>query len=634
MTDSALDVIMSECVSSPEGYVEGEKAMKELLIPYIESRDDLPPYNKSEVYCQYAMLCGQQGPDRFEDCRRLNDVALDYARLADDIYMIGFIYDRKAIFEERYGDSRTAFEYFSKAADSYRKSPETTDREISGCLQNQAMIYLRLSDMKGLRRVIDELREHASACSDKWRDYALYYLYTVEEVYYGTLYEESQGKGMKRKDLFDSINIPSREAIHIVETSDNPVLRSLTNPRWNYYNRANIFVSYVDRPVVDSVEYYLGKALQPGHYQGAEADFEIKVSVAKLRAEMWMKLGEYDRARNALRGLLAEMDTLNGTKNIIIDRIDIYKNLREISEQTGHYSEALACADSIQSLMAERHDSELLAAVKDSETKYRTQETELALAQSETRRVRSLVWLLAAVVLLLTGAVLFVIYAGRQRRRRIQREMEFAALRADIGQRLTQQYVEGLENERRRMSRELHDGVCNDLLAIQMNIRNGRPSESTAALIDSCREEVRRISHELMPPEFAYATIDEVIRYFVVKQTEAARGKTDISYVSQASGADWNDVPDAVALEVYRIVQEAVGNAVRHSGASEINVTLTLDGRNLEAVVTDNGTYKDYGRKGLGLDSIRRRAAAIGGVVAIDNGSAEGGTEVSLSVKI
>ncbi|MDE5840625.1 MAG: hypothetical protein K2H49_06850 [Muribaculaceae bacterium] len=270
--------------------------------------------------------------------------------------------------------------------------------------------------------------------------------------------------------------------------------------------------------------------------------------------------------------------------------------------------------------------------LRDLTVKYETKETELALAKSEARRAGTLMWLFAALGLLLAGVIIFVWYAGRQRRRRMQKELEFASLRADIGRRLTHQYVEGLENERQRMSRELHDGVCNDLLAIQMNIAGGNSVESTVELIDSCRESVRRISHELMPPEFAYASIDEVVRFFVAKQRLANEGRIDISYASEASeGRSWQDVPDAVSLEIYRIVQEAVGNSIKHSGATQITVSLSLGTDSITAEICDNGTYDRSGKKGLGLDSISKRAKSINGVadVIVTDGK---GTTVRLVV--
>ncbi len=319
---------------------------------------------------------------------------------------------------------------------------------------------------------------------------------------------------------------------------------------------------------------------------------------------------------------------LDGIDNLPFVKYDCYNNLHTVQAAAGDYEGAYSTLLESNALRDSLWQQEKEESLRELTVKYETKETQLALAQSETRRARTLMWLFGTAGLLLLCAVLFVVYASRQRRRRMQKEIEFAQLRAET----SRQYVEGLENERRRMSRELHDGVCNDLLAISMNIAQGSPKERTSQLIESCRESVRRISHELMPPEFSYATLDEVVKYYVLKQSEASKGSTELSYESTAAEGRWTDVPDAVALETYRIIQEATGNAVKHSGAKEIHVSLELDGRKLHASVRDNGQFKSTGGKGLGLDSIRRRANSVNGNVVFES-PAEGGTAVSLTVK-
>lgn len=325
--------------------------------------------------------------------------------------------------------------------------------------------------------------------------------------------------------------------------------------------------------------------------------------------------------------------SLDGIENLPFVRFDCYNNMHLAYAGLGDYKKAyetlLESNDLRDTLWHQEKDNSL----RELTVKYETKETQLALAQSEARRARTLMWLFASAGVLLIVVGGFIIYAGRQRRRRMQREVEFANLRADVGRQLTQQYVEGLENERARMARELHDGVCNDLLAIQMNMSSGQPADSTARLIESCRESVRRISHELMPPEFSYATLDEVVRFYMTKQADAHRDKINITYHSSATGVEWSDIADDMALEVYRIIQESVGNAVKHSGARDIHVELVLNNRMLDAIISDNGTYKSSSRKGLGLDSISRRAKAISGRLTINTCPPEG-TEVHLHVKI
>lgn len=320
---------------------------------------------------------------------------------------------------------------------------------------------------------------------------------------------------------------------------------------------------------------------------------------------------------------------LDGIDNLPFVKFDCYNNLHLAYSDLGEYKnayETLLKSNEIRDTLWAQEKAESL---RDLTIKYETKEAQLALAQSEAKRANILMWLFATIAVLLIGAVVFVVYATRQKRRRLQREMEFAKIRADIGRQLTQQYIEGLESERQRMARELHDGVCNDLLAIQMNINAGKPADSTASMIDTCRESVRRISHELMPPEFSYASLDEVVRFFIAKQAEANKGKISFVYDSSAIDSNWSDVPDATSLEVYRIIQEGVGNAVKHSGATNIDLSLYLTKDKLEASINDNGTYKQKisgTKKGIGLDSIRRRANAVGGSVTIEPSEPSGMT--------
>ncbi|MDE7346438.1 MAG: hypothetical protein K2N48_06830 [Muribaculaceae bacterium] len=324
---------------------------------------------------------------------------------------------------------------------------------------------------------------------------------------------------------------------------------------------------------------------------------------------------------------------IDGIESLPFVKFDCYNNMHIAYSELGDYKNAYTTLLQSNELRDSLWQEEKAESLRDLTVKYETKETELALARSESRRANTLMSLFIALGVILAGVMVFFIYAGRQRRRRMQKELEFAALRADIGRQLTQQYVEGLENERKRMARELHDGVCNDLLAIQMSVADGKPGKNTAELLNSCRESVRRISHELMPPEFAYATIDEVVRFFVRKQAEANAGKICISYSSSAERGDWQNIPDSVSLEIYRIAQEAVGNAVKHSGASEIKVSLKLDADIVTLSVADNGTFDSSHRKGVGLDSIRRRSESIGGNVII-NHIETGGTKLSLNVKL
>lgn len=134
--DSALSVIIGDGRPSPEDFAGVEQAMEQELLPFVGRHDELTPLKLSEVYWEYARLCSTLGAERIDDYRRLSDTALEYARQADDPYMIATINDRRGVIEERYGDSSKAFGYFAEALDNYRRDPEKGGRE-GRCLPQQ-----------------------------------------------------------------------------------------------------------------------------------------------------------------------------------------------------------------------------------------------------------------------------------------------------------------------------------------------------------------------------------------------------------------------------------------------------------------------------------------------------------------
>lgn len=323
---------------------------------------------------------------------------------------------------------------------------------------------------------------------------------------------------------------------------------------------------------------------------------------------------------------------LEGIDNLPFIKFDAYYNMHVAYAGLGDYRnayETLLKGNELRDSIWEREKAESL---RDLTVKYQTKETELALARSETRRANTLMWLFIAVGVILAGVVLFVLYASRQRRIRMQKEIEYARLQAETARELTRQYIEGLENERSRMARELHDGVCNDLLAVEQSLHNGRSYDEAERMIAGCRESVRRISHELLPPEFSYATIDEVVRFFVGKQAKANEGKIEFEYLSFNDTADWSGIADDVALEIYRIAQEAVGNAIKHSGGDRITVTLSKSKGELTLRVADNGVFSRSDGSGAGMGSIKKRANSIGGEIRLTS-SENGGSEMVLTVK-
>ena len=199
------------------------------------------------------------------------------------------------------------------------------------------------------------------------------------------------------------------------------------------------------------------------------------------------------------------------------------------------------------------------------------------------------------VVLLLITFGLYVIW-----QRHIRRKREI------------QRYIEGLEQERNRLAKELHDGVSNQLLAVEMKLNTEDGSKDQAIqILNESREQVRRVSHDLMPPEFSYTTLDEVITNYILELN--GTNHCDISCYLNPPNADWSTIASHEALEIYRIVQEALSNALKHSNATTIAVGMHKTEHKTVIIVSDNGTSggKDT-TSGIGMRTMKQRAQIIG----------------------
>jgi signal transduction histidine kinase len=213
-----------------------------------------------------------------------------------------------------------------------------------------------------------------------------------------------------------------------------------------------------------------------------------------------------------------------------------------------------------------------------------------------------------------------------------------AALRlTDSLQQAREQLVAAREEERRRVRRDLHDGVGAALAGLRLQLDSARElvgdplprkllDAASEGLADAVRD-VRHVTDDLRPPALddlgLAASIDAL----------AARLRTAALDVD-ADVAGLPALPAAVEVAAYRIAAEALANATRHAGASTISVVLRADGAELLLSVTDDGRglpVRLSGR-GIGLTSMRQRAEEIGGRFDLTSGS--DGTRVTVALPL
>jgi two-component system NarL family sensor kinase len=206
-------------------------------------------------------------------------------------------------------------------------------------------------------------------------------------------------------------------------------------------------------------------------------------------------------------------------------------------------------------------------------------------------------------------------------------------------QRSREELVAAREEERRRLRRDLHDGLGPSLATTLMRLEVardlvdrdpaaardlvGRLVDQTAADIG----EVRRLVDGLRPPALDQLGLVSALRQRADQHNhDAALGSGAPRWLLDAE--DVGQLPAAVEVAAYRIVVEAVNNAVRHSGGTEVTVQLRRLPDALELVVRDDGAgVTDVTGSGVGLGSMRDRAQEVGGSCTVSS-PPEGGTEV------
>jgi signal transduction histidine kinase len=213
----------------------------------------------------------------------------------------------------------------------------------------------------------------------------------------------------------------------------------------------------------------------------------------------------------------------------------------------------------------------------------------------------------------------------------------------------SRQVLERLEDERRRIAVNLHDSLGQTLMVIKNHamLAIQSPEESSAlehrlteisGATSQAIEEVRQITHGLRPYQLDRLGLTQAIRASVTRASEASEN-TSILFASRVEDIDGLFDKDS-EIHVYRIVQEAVTNVVKHSGATEAAVVIKKRAGVISLSIRDNGRGFDSVKNptqsnnlGYGLSGIAERARILGATLAIDS-KPDNGTTLSVEIPL
>ena len=403
-------------------------------------------------------------------------------------------------------------------------------------------------------------------------------------------------------------------------------------------------------------------------YKRAKADIDSALSIANsslnLEVLVWSHLrhGEFlffqKKYKQAINALESAYQYSLGT-NLTAKQRDITSLLAKIYDITGEHKKAFSFLNLSKSLsdsilnqeklreinrleyqfVFDKKEAELICEQEQDKQRISLLENELLLKQ----QTQLILWGGIAATLIIAGLLILFFYnryiaksklaikqAELNRQKLIEAEKTQKLLAAKF-------MIEGQEKERERLARDLHDDLGSQLAAIKLHLENMDSDQSnefhkTKTRINNAYEDVRRISHNLMPLSLSQAGLPSAVRDLSQNISTSKKLHIDV----QTIGLE-NRLDATTEVMLFRIIQEAMKNIIRHAEAQNVVVQIINDGNLIALTIEDDGKGFDMNKKenkeGLGMKSIKSRVEFMNGKLDIRSKEGEG-TSIYVEVGI
>lgn len=236
-------------------------------------------------------------------------------------------------------------------------------------------------------------------------------------------------------------------------------------------------------------------------------------------------------------------------------------------------------------------------------------------------------WLLLISSILLIS--LFLLYSIKTNRSR-KRELEIAKSQQEANEEIynlmlsqQEQVNDAKEQEKKRISQDLHDGILGRLFGTRLSLDSLNLNKTDEAIatrsnyineLKSIENDIRQVSHDLNTDFISQAKFTDIIESLVKTQSTTLGLKYDIEIKDDIN---WDQLSNKTKIHMYRITQESLQNIFKHAEATEVNVIIELQNKNLILEVKDNGKgFNDSKtKKGIGLKNMQDRVDEINGVL-------------------
>lgn len=355
------------------------------------------------------------------------------------------------------------------------------------------------------------------------------------------------------------------------------------------------------------------------------------------------KLKKYDEAKNVLEDVLTEKSLALDLRN----RKTIYKQLSSLNEEMGNSKEALVWEQKYSKLNDSLNTENVKLEINKIEAKFNAAEKERKIAtlnaeknqkDLEVNKKNSYLWMLSLILLLVISLLIFLFIIFRKNKKISVQRINEIKQKEELS--LTKAILDGEERERERIARDLHDGLGGMLAGVKINFStwsaNHLDSEKDKEFykilgqLDNSVSELRHVARNLMPESllnFGLETaINDLCEFY---------NRKDIEIDFQAINIEKN-LPLNIQLNIYRIVQELLANAIKHADAGNILLQCSQSGKNFFITIEDNGKgFEDNAEKktqSMGLRNLKNRVDYLKGNMEISSDNQ--GTTINIELNI
>lgn len=482
---------------------------------------------------------------------------------------------------------------FVPAGESYQKAYEY----FEALEDYEYMYYARqgVTTMFSMNGFYDKAKEERKKNIEKIKELKLDHHLVV--VYYNQALDYNK---LGNKALYLEYLLKAESAMDLVSTENV-----------NSWNKIMVYTSLTEyfsqENNLEKAEAYL--ALLTYHFNMAPDDLVNQVNLNGAMAQYHYSMGDYKAALLNAEKKLAVAKKL-GYEGVVLDA---YQILSKIYEADGKYKLGLENKNNYVALKDSIYNKTTANKLAYYQTLYEIEKKENELIEKNTNiqllekdNESSKKRLIYSIIALLSLFGMVLLYRNRMRfkSKKIMQEQ------------FSQELLVSQEEERRRISKDLHDGLGQRLLLIKNNVLQTQ-DEDTKKLVETAIDEVRSISRNLHPFQLQELGITKAIQHTVSQVDE----NTTLFITSEIDNID-NIFSKKQEINLYRIIQESLSNVIKHASAEAGKVVVKRYPHMVNISIRDNGVGFDFSEKfqnikSLGLKTLLERTKFLNGQMKV-----------------